>query len=261
MSIEFSRDGQKAFLETPTLCFDCQVLLVGDEFDNDEDTLAQMRLSECRKFARLSSRRHVDRVTCWRCSRPGEVRDTTWSDPYWPEFDFANPCLCDACVALLDLLPYGGALADEVARDQRFNIIAMLVQEQAREVDPLPLRPERQRSEELILAKLALLERDLHDVGQLAHGDDYDELAHGLGLSRAEAEAEVARMLRATPPRVRLRPREGTLVPALNGAGWNRVRELINARNRGERLECFRSRGLTKSLSELMDVSPLRALG
>jgi hypothetical protein len=257
-SIEFTWDGQTATLEAPTLCDTCEVLLIGGNFD-DWDRYSQTCLFECRTFHHLSCQSVRNTDTCWRCSRPGEVRYMFWNDPHWPEFSFEDPCLCNDCVALLGLLPYGGTFCDELAYEARFRVLGMLVEAQAHETDPSPLPLARQRREELILAKLALLERDLHDVGELDHGDDYDELAHGLGLSRAEAESEVARMLRAAPPRVRLRARQGALVPALNAAGWQRVRELIDANDRGEKLACFRSRGLIKSLRELTDAHSLHA--
>jgi hypothetical protein len=253
ISIDFQHEARTLTLEAPTLCRICEVLLLANELgDNEWDSLAETRLNVCRtQLARSRRTSNGNAKTCWRCSHPGKIKDIVWHDDFWPEISFNRPCLCDPCAALLDLLPYGGADSDEQAFEARHRVFAMLVEAQATETRPQLLAPERQRRDELILARLALLERDLHDLAYLDHGDDYDELARGLGLSREEAEAEVARLLAVQQPMIMLHPREGALVPTLNAHGWRRVRELMHAQATDKQLDCFRSRGLQRALFEL----------
>jgi hypothetical protein len=251
MTISFAVDGAPHTLQHPVVCDTCEVLVFGEEGDeNGCELLAETRLFVLRLAAGNRKRRKQADACCW-CSRTAAPVELEWEDASFDDLRLSNPTFCSACLGLIGLTPFGFAVADQEQWEARLKVFAALSDTAETATEP-EIAPARQRADELILVKLALLERDSHDF-QSGDFDGYHDLAHSLGLASVEAEAEVARLLRSPESPLCLRAVDGALVPRLSSHGWLRVRALqkLYASGLRHRPPALRSTSLRRALDQL----------
>jgi hypothetical protein len=249
LTIAFAGETDAGTLHRPVVCFDCEALLFGAE---DPERLAEVRCCKLRLLAGRPTRYAKHTEGCWYCSRPADPVPLEWQDSFFDELVLRNPRLCGTCLPLLGFTALGSTASEESQHAARLRVFAVLA-DHAEHAQPLPIAPERRRDDDLILAKLALVERDAHDYDLTDDGEGYWELAHLLGLSLSEGEAEVARLLALPEPPITLRPLNGTLSPRLNARGWLRVRGLQKGYAEGPPYPepALRSRTLRRTLDRL----------
>jgi hypothetical protein len=138
----------------PQLCRTCSRLLAPDLYTNDLhdgfDVLALAQFAVCDRLAELFASGEASPDRCWWCRRPGApVEHSSWLGD---ALLFAEPVLCEVCVGLTGLVGGGFADVDEegrAAREQAFETLA--------DASEPPIAGLRERADELVLAKLALV--------------------------------------------------------------------------------------------------------
>lgn len=252
LTVSFSANGGTRILSRPSLCSSCETLLLADFHEDGWDRLSEVCLYELRLLASASARMRTRASGCWHCDREAQIAELEWRDAFFDDLVLRDPRLCETCLGLLGLRPFGFANEDERRQAARLAVFIEL-ERQAANADVPSIDRERRRSDDLILVKLALLERDAHDSQLLDDGEGYHELAGALGLSLQEAEAEVARLLATEDPPLTLRSINGVLGPRLNARGWLRVRGLQQQYTVGPPFaeQALRSRAIRRALDML----------
>jgi hypothetical protein len=245
LTIEFQGARGAGTLDHPVMCHTCEALVFGE----DEETLAETRVCALRLMALRQRKFEKQPHRCWSCSRPAAPVTLAWQDTAFAEATLDDPTICPTCLALLGLSAFGFAAADEAFYEARMDVVIALVNTPKTEV---PVAPMRRRLDELVLVKVALLERAHHDY-TLDDTGGYDYLAGQLGLSLNEVEAEVERLLAQRDAQIVLRAVDGVLAPRLNARGWLRVRGLQKLHREGPPYldPALRSRALRRALERL----------
>jgi len=225
LTLSFSAKGANSTLRRPIICSSCESLLLADFEEDSWDRLSEVCLTTLRLLASASQRLRKRASGCWHCGREALIVELEWRDGFFDDLVLRDPRLCETCLGLLGLTPFGFVDEDERRAQARLVVLIELARQAGAEGSACAA-PGRRRSDELILVNLALLERDAHDYQLLGDGEGYCELAHSLGLSVDEAEAEIARLLAVGEPPLTLRAINGVLGPRLNAHGWLRVRSL-----------------------------------
>jgi hypothetical protein len=238
-----------------SLCGMCARLLApfafASELHDDWDIVAVGRSAVDHQLAEVFASGAGAADRCWWCVRPGAPVDCSQHEG--AQLRFEQPVLCDVCAGLSGHLSGGFAHVDE----QRSAATERAVETLAREANP-PTTPLRQRSSELVLVKLALLEMQATDDLFADPGDGFAELAGSLGLSENEARAQILGLFNESDSPVTFYRFDGTVVPMLSPLGRRELRELQHQHRLGPPFAtvALRSRSLRRALHEL-DAAPL----
>lgn len=252
----FGRGHAGESAELPcSLCAMCARLLApsayANELHDDLDVLAVAQSAVDDRLAELFASGASSADRCWWCGRPGAPVDCSQHDD--GRLRFEQPVLCDVCVGLSGHVGGGFAYVDE----QWYASVERALEMLARAADPPPASL-RERSVELVIAKLALLELNASDNFFAYPGDGFSEFAGDLGLSEAEARSLIMRLFDEPDSLISFRRFDGSVVPCLSTAGRQHLRELQRAHRMGPPYanEALRSASLRRTLARL-DAEPV----
>lgn len=222
-------------------------LFLSDLHDDDLDVLDVARGALDQRLAEVYASGEGSSDHCWWCERPGAPWNSTVRADGVVLFD--SPVLCDECVGLSGHVGGGFAYIDAAWEAACIRVLDVV----ARERRP-PVKTLRGVREELLLAKLALLERD----GLLDYPEDaFAELRASLGLAEEETRAQVLRLWAQPDSPVTFARVDGCLTPKLSAAGRARLSELRTACRSGSRDGALRSAALRRALARLDEKAAL----
>jgi hypothetical protein len=233
-----------------TLCPMCARLLAPSAYESDLHDeldvryLAQEALDQRLGEVFASGNGSPDR--CWWCARPAAPVDCTVHEGGQLLFD--APVLCDVCFGLSGHV--GGGFADVDDDWSRAVETALDVLDRERTA---PASGLRERSVELVLAKLALLEIEARCYSLVYPGDGFSELASSLGLAEPEARAQILRLWNEPDSIVTFRRFDDGVLPVLSAAGRRRLVDLQQQLRSGSpyRARALRSASLRRTLERL----------
>jgi hypothetical protein len=216
------------------------------DLHDDFDVLALAQGTVDERLAEVFASGEGSADRCWLCGRPGAAIDCAQSEG--GRLLFEQPVLCDVCVGLSGHVGGGFATVDEewqMAVEQAFETLA-------RDLDA-PTADLRERADELVLAKLAVVGAYASDNSLAYPGAGMSELASGLGLSEAETRAQIMRMFEQPDSPVTFRRIDGAVGPGLSGAGQQRLDDLVREYRLGPPYAnaALRSASLRRALSRL----------
>jgi hypothetical protein len=232
------------------LCPMCARLLAPSAYESDlHDDLDVRYLAQEALDQRLSevfASRNGSPDRCWWCARPAAPIDCTVREG--GQLFFEAPVLCDVCVGLSGHVGGGFADVDDDWSRAVDAALDVLDREQA-----VPTGALRERSVELVLAKLALLEVEASCYSLVYPGDGFSEFASSLGLAEPETRAQILRLWDEPDSIVTFRRFDDGVVPVLSAAGRRRLIDLQQQLHLGPpyRTDALRSASLRRTLERL----------